>query len=86
MILTELVLSGITLYGPELVTVPIDAVELCDAPTVPGALTSSSASPMLDLFVTAFWSLGSGEHCFRVTKGANLGDQSAVETAKLERR
>lgn len=50
----ELVILGITLCGPELVSVPIGAVELCGVPTAPGTVSAAVASRALILFVAAF--------------------------------
>ena len=44
-----------TLSGPELTEVPVGAVELSDAPTVPGAGAPAAASRALTLSVAAFF-------------------------------
>ena len=44
-----------TLRGPELAAVPVDSIELFDAPTAPGTVASAAASRALTLSVTAFF-------------------------------
>lgn len=54
----ELVILGITLCGPELVSVPIGAVELCGVPTAPGTVSAAAAGGELVYFKRLAFSLG----------------------------